>query len=33
MLIAVEKDQKKITNEPLPYGWYNFKITHFGQLR
>ena len=33
MLIAAEKDEKKVTNEPKPYGWYNFKVTHFGQLK
>ena len=33
LIVAAEKDDKKITNEPRPYCWYSFKITHFGQIK
>jgi hypothetical protein len=33
LILVAEKDEKKITNEPKPYCWYSFKVTHFGKLR
>lgn len=33
LIIAAEKDEKRITNEPRPYCWYSFKVTHFGQIK
>lgn len=33
LIIAAEKDEKKTTNEPIPYAWYSFKVTHFGQIK
>lgn len=33
LIIVAEKDERKMTNEPTPYCWYSFKISHFGQLK
>lgn len=27
------KDEARLTHEPTTYGWYNMKLTHFGQIK